>query len=678
MRALYTITTSTGQVRYAGNDVTTAFSVTFQFFEADTIRVQTVVGEVVTLLVLDVDYTVAGGEGATGTVTFLEPPASGTTVVIDLDMPFTQETIELAPNGPLPAEDVEQGFDRTVTMVKQLRQQLLATPTMGAAFNPGDDPPTFPVPVSGEVLVGNASGTGWDGATVADFDPSTVPVILSGEAGGDILVYDATAGAWRNQPGVRTIEYYGGEADDAGAAATNDAAFAAFAADSTAFLLLLRPGAAYYVSDTVNVPVGKGIDGQLFLPGNPAAGTRIIGTALLAPVLEVGTASSNGTASVSNLTVTRLGGTPDSSTTGISVVDGYNVQLHNVLSDNHYRNWLFTAHPAIGAGLSIRLYNCYSARSIGTHCTIDGFPEVYWVGGRFGQNGLGDYAGVAYVQTIGGVTGTAGGPNTVKFIGVQFNQGSNPPLYFHLFSNLTDPYPGVAATIFLYSQCHIEGVTGALFISDASWNVIDNLTLNQCVFNCPTTPAFALAPETQIANWGFFDTLFFVSTFTLDPNSQINGLTIVGGYIGNAGAGGPTTIDAGAGGGAALSIIGTTFAGNLTITGAFAEKTLLPGGFNSGVMADSGTGNGFMMPRNRRFTGTADGSGNLSLAHGIGSLPLLALSVSAAYKTAGSAWAPMTVNFVDGSNIDVSGGGGAASRPVVIYVEYARATHSGW
>lgn len=675
MRALYTITNSTGQVRYAGNGVTTAFPVTFQFFEADTIRVQAVVDETATLRVLNVDYTVSGGAGETGTVTFATAPPTGTTVVIDLDIPFLQETIDLAPNGPLPAEDVEQGFDRVVTMVKQLNARQGSTPRLSAAYDPDDGEITLPVPVSGQILVGNASGTGWDGGSVSDLGDA-LPVVVTGATDGDTLVYDAGAGAWRNLPGTRTIEEYGGVADNAGATAANDAAFAAFAADAAAHALFLRPGADYYVSSTVDVPVGKGLDGRLFLPGNPTAGTRIIGTPTLTPVLRVGTSSSNGTASVSNLTVTRLG-TPTAEV-GISVVDGYNVQFQNVLSDNSYRNWLFTAHPAIGAGLSIRLQNCYSARCNGSHCTIDGFPEVYWVGGRFGQNGAGDYAGVAYVQTIGGVTGTAGGPNTVKFIGVQFNQGSNPPLYFHLFSNLTGPYPGVAATIFLYSQCHVEGVTGALFISDASWNVIDNLTIHQCVFNCPSTPAFALAPETQIANWGFFDTLFFVSTFTLDPNSQINGLTIVGGYIGNAGAGGPTTIDAGAGGGAALSIIGTTFAGNLTITGAFAEKTLLPGGFNSGVMADSGTGNGFMMPRNRRFTGTADGSGNLSLAHGIGSLSLLALSVSAAYKTAGTAWAPMTVNFVDGSNISVSGGGGAASRPVVIYVEYARATHSGW
>jgi len=194
MRALYTITNSTGQVRYAGNGVTTAFPVTFQFFEADTIRVQTVVDEVATLQVLNVDYTVSGGAGETGSVTITPAPPSGTTIVIDLDMPFTQETIDLAPNGPLPAEDVEQGFDRIVTTVKQLRQQLLSVPTLDASFNPdSDDPPTLPPPASGQVLIGNTDGTGWDNAIAVSGD---LPVVLTGEAAGDPLVFDGAV--WRN------------------------------------------------------------------------------------------------------------------------------------------------------------------------------------------------------------------------------------------------------------------------------------------------------------------------------------------------------------------------------------------------------------------------------------------------------------------------------------------------
>lgn len=167
MRALYTITSQTAQVRYAGNGVTTAFSVTFQFFEASMLRVRTALGSVVSEKVLDSDYTVTGGNGSTGTVTFGTAPATGTNVIIDLDVPMLQETVDLSPNGPLPAEDVEQGFDRVVTMVKQLRQELRAVPQIDATFNPDtDDPLTLPMPEAGKYLVAKDDETGWRQETI--------------------------------------------------------------------------------------------------------------------------------------------------------------------------------------------------------------------------------------------------------------------------------------------------------------------------------------------------------------------------------------------------------------------------------------------------------------------------------------------------------------------------------
>lgn len=199
MRALYTIDTTTAQVRYAGNGVTTAFSVTFQFFEASTLRVRTAVGDVVTLEVLNTGYTVSGGGGETGTVTFLTAPPSGTNVIIDLDIPMLQQTVDLGPNGPLPAEDVEQGFDRIVTMVKQLRQQLLAVPELDATFNPDtDQPPILPPPSAGKTLVGREDEAGWENGD-AFVAGAELPTLVSLLANRDLLEYDEASGTWRNR-----------------------------------------------------------------------------------------------------------------------------------------------------------------------------------------------------------------------------------------------------------------------------------------------------------------------------------------------------------------------------------------------------------------------------------------------------------------------------------------------
>lgn len=199
MRAFYTITSQTAQVRYAGNGVTTAFSVTFQFFEASTLRVRTAIDDAVTTEVLDTDYTVSGGDGSTGTVTFMTAPPSGTNVIIDLSIPMLQETVDLSPNGPLPAEDVEQGFDRIVTMVKQLRQQLLAVPELDATFNPDvDDPPILPPPSSGKVLVGRSDELGWENGTPFE-NAADLPVVTALLADQDLLEYDNAGAVWRNR-----------------------------------------------------------------------------------------------------------------------------------------------------------------------------------------------------------------------------------------------------------------------------------------------------------------------------------------------------------------------------------------------------------------------------------------------------------------------------------------------
>ena len=214
MRALYTITTSAGQVRYAGNGVTTAFPVTFQFFEASTLRVRTAIGAAVTDEVLGSDYMVSGGAGSTGVVTFVTAPPSGTNVIVDLNMPITQETIDLAPNGPLPAEDVEQGFDRIVTLVKQLSAVLDTVPQMDVTFNPDAGPaPVLPPPENGKLLAGNAAGTGWENAAISDLSVTDTPVLLGTSAVGQVL--QNSGSTYRNVRMAFSAELFGIKGDDA-------------------------------------------------------------------------------------------------------------------------------------------------------------------------------------------------------------------------------------------------------------------------------------------------------------------------------------------------------------------------------------------------------------------------------------------------------------------------------
>lgn len=103
-----TIASETVSVSYNGNGVTTAFSVTFPFFE---IVVEAITSGVVTTQSVGTHYTVTGGNGSTGTVTMLTAPASGTVLRIRRVTSRLQDT-DYVENDPFPAETHEMTIDR--------------------------------------------------------------------------------------------------------------------------------------------------------------------------------------------------------------------------------------------------------------------------------------------------------------------------------------------------------------------------------------------------------------------------------------------------------------------------------------------------------------------------------------------------------------------------------------
>lgn len=115
-----TVATTASFVEYAADGVQTAFTVNYPFLAASDLIVftQTAAG-VPTLKVITTDYTVTGGGGSTGTVTFLAAPASGLTVRIFRWVPFTQG-VDLVENDRFPAETIERSLDRLTMLCQQL------------------------------------------------------------------------------------------------------------------------------------------------------------------------------------------------------------------------------------------------------------------------------------------------------------------------------------------------------------------------------------------------------------------------------------------------------------------------------------------------------------------------------------------------------------------------------
>lgn len=120
-----TVSSTTTKVSYAGNGSTTAFSAPFYFILASDLKVtlRSATGSE-TVKTLTTDYTVSGaGVSSGGTVTMLSPPVTGETLVIQRNVPLTQE-VDYQANDPFPANTHEQALDKLTMETQQLNESV--------------------------------------------------------------------------------------------------------------------------------------------------------------------------------------------------------------------------------------------------------------------------------------------------------------------------------------------------------------------------------------------------------------------------------------------------------------------------------------------------------------------------------------------------------------------------
>lgn len=114
------------RVSYSGNGATTAFSFPYYFLTtADLVVISRVTATgVETTKTLTTDYTVTGdGNPAGGTVTMLTAPATGTTLTIYRSPALTQD-LNLVENDPMPAEEIEERFDKLTMIAQRLSDRV--------------------------------------------------------------------------------------------------------------------------------------------------------------------------------------------------------------------------------------------------------------------------------------------------------------------------------------------------------------------------------------------------------------------------------------------------------------------------------------------------------------------------------------------------------------------------
>ena len=122
-----TVSSSTSSVSYSGNGATTGFSYTFKIFDDSdlVVSLKDNATGVSTTQTLTTDYTVSGaGTNSGGRVTFVTAPASGKTVIIRRELPFTQET-DYVENDPFPAQAHEDALDKLTMLTQQIDSKEL-------------------------------------------------------------------------------------------------------------------------------------------------------------------------------------------------------------------------------------------------------------------------------------------------------------------------------------------------------------------------------------------------------------------------------------------------------------------------------------------------------------------------------------------------------------------------
>lgn len=160
-----TLSTTTSRITYAGDGSTVSFAVPFSFFGADEIDVIERNSETgtETSKALTTDYTVAGGGGATGTVTAITAPDAARSWTIARRTKRTQ-MVDYTPNDPFPAETHERALDRLTALVQELDEKL----GRAAALSPTSPliDLTLPSPESGKLLGWRGDGNGLENKNI--------------------------------------------------------------------------------------------------------------------------------------------------------------------------------------------------------------------------------------------------------------------------------------------------------------------------------------------------------------------------------------------------------------------------------------------------------------------------------------------------------------------------------
>ncbi|MFH1092110.1 MAG: carbohydrate binding domain-containing protein [Pseudomonadota bacterium] len=205
-----TVSSAINRIQHAGNGASTTFAYNFKIFdENDLTVILTDSSGAETTKTVNTDYTVSGvGLDAGGNVvctSFI--PATGETLTILRELDLVQET-DLMPNDPLPAETLEEVFDRALMISQQLNEALSRSLQLKKSSSFSDL--GLPDPDANKLLSWNAAGDDLENRAAADVSLTTVTTYIQ------TLLDDPDAAAARATLDVPAIGIFSAEHSAAG------------------------------------------------------------------------------------------------------------------------------------------------------------------------------------------------------------------------------------------------------------------------------------------------------------------------------------------------------------------------------------------------------------------------------------------------------------------------------
>lgn len=327
------------------------------------------------------------------------------------------------------------------------------------------------------------------------------------------------------------VREWGAKAD--GSTLATSAFNAAFAVGNVC--VLVPPSTSGFFVDTLTIPQNGCLKGSKISPGNSSAGfagtswIKCAGAASSDCVISTATDSLHSPGIIEAITLVGGPATPNTGSVGYRMASGYNSIIRDL---SVYGFDTCTAWGPNPVSIASHVYNLNQGRCASHYSVIDGFPEVYFVGGRWGMNGGNNFSDaddfVLFTNTT--ATGAGGGPNTIIFDDIQFNPGDGGGVGCAFkWGGFTGS--GGAQQVFKITNSHVEyhTYTGSnqkgFFCSDATVPLIRQLWIdNTDGDNGLTGGLFNFNPATKLQGVYIRDTVWNCTGTSIDFGASTTAL----------------------------------------------------------------------------------------------------------------------------------------------------------